>query len=278
MISARRGHTATLLKDGRVVVFGGFDAAGTALSSVEIFEPGFGFTSTTPTGIPPVARGSHSAVLLGKGRILVAFGSDGTSSLDSAAIFDPDAEAWSAAASSSEAHGPGHKTTLLPNGQVLVVGGADVVVDAMELYRPGGSSCTASGTGDISNASVSLAAGGTVIYKATGTVALETPTPLSNTVTVAPPAGVADPNLANNTASVDTTVTEPPGRHCQLSADRARLGWSSAELGFHQAHVTSDQAKKERARSMRWLAGRSRWRPTRKRFKMTPWTDKNRCA
>ncbi len=45
-----------------------------------------------------------------------------------------------------------------------------------------------------------------------------------------------------------------------------------------QAHVTSDQAKKERARSIRWLAGRSRCRPTRNRFRMTPWTERNRCA
>jgi N-acetylneuraminic acid mutarotase len=125
MLTARRGHTATLLKDGRVVLFGGFDATGTALNSIEVFEPGFGFTAITPTGTPPAARGRHSAVLLGDGRILVAFGSNGTSSLYSAAIFDPDAEAWSAAASAIETHGPGHKTTLLPSGQVLALGGPD---------------------------------------------------------------------------------------------------------------------------------------------------------
>jgi uncharacterized repeat protein (TIGR01451 family) len=88
---------------------------------------------------------------------------------------------------------------------------AALLAVSWDCVASAGSSCTASGTSDISDASVSLAAGGTVIYKATGTVALETPTPLLNTATVAPPAGVADPNLANNTASVDTTVTEPPG-------------------------------------------------------------------
>jgi hypothetical protein len=71
-----------------------------------------------------------------------------------------------------------------------------------------GSSCTASGSGNISD-SVSLEAADTATYTATGTVALDAPNPLSNTATVSAPGGVIDPNGGNDSATVDTVVTDP---------------------------------------------------------------------
>jgi lysyl endopeptidase len=69
-----------------------------------------------------------------------------------------------------------------------------------------GSSCPASGTGDI-NAAVDLLANGTATFTATGTV---TPGTLSlvNSASVTVPSGHHDPNTANNSDSV-TTVAGP---------------------------------------------------------------------
>ena len=67
-----------------------------------------------------------------------------------------------------------------------------------------GSSCPAGGTGDIA-AAVSLLVGGTATFTATGTVVVGTAS-LTNTATIAPPAGVYDPSPANNSASVTASA------------------------------------------------------------------------
>jgi uncharacterized repeat protein (TIGR01451 family) len=70
----------------------------------------------------------------------------------------------------------------------------------------GGGTCTAAGSGNINN-TVNLPAGGSVTYTASCTVAPGATGSLSNTATVAAPAGVTDPNPANNSATdTDTLV------------------------------------------------------------------------
>ena len=69
-----------------------------------------------------------------------------------------------------------------------------------------GSSCPASGSGNIS-ASVNLLSGGTATFTVDATVAGNATGSIVNTATVATPAGVTDPNLANNTATDTDTVT-----------------------------------------------------------------------
>ena len=82
----------------------------------------------------------------------------------------------------------------------------------------GGGTCTASGTGSI-NTTVNLPVGGTVTYTLTGTVNALATGNLSNTATVAAPAGVVDPNLTNNsatdtdtTAQADLSITKADGQ------------------------------------------------------------------
>jgi uncharacterized repeat protein (TIGR01451 family) len=70
-----------------------------------------------------------------------------------------------------------------------------------------GSSCTASGSGNI-NDTVSLLVGGTATYLLTGTVSQAATGTLTNTVTVAPGLGGADPVPANNSAT-DTDTLAP---------------------------------------------------------------------
>ena len=69
-----------------------------------------------------------------------------------------------------------------------------------------GSSCTASGSGNISDI-VSLLVGGTATYTVTGTVAPGATGTLVNTATVTAPSGVTDPNPANNSATDTDTLT-----------------------------------------------------------------------
>jgi N-acetylneuraminic acid mutarotase len=125
--TARDYFTATLLRDGRVLVAGGYDASNNSLASTEIYDPS---AATWSQGAPMnVSRGYHTATLLSDGRVLVAGGDTGSSwaPTRTAEIFDPVANTWTLIASSAGAHAAG-VAALLPNGRVLVAGG----------YQPGG--------------------------------------------------------------------------------------------------------------------------------------------
>ena len=128
MADSRMAHTATLLKDGRVLVTGGFShpmhpPTGVVLAAAEIYDPATGTWSAAANMSTP--RMFHSATLLGDGRVLVAGGTaDGAVALSSAEIYDPAGNTWSAAGNLIEARGH-HSATMLSNGKVLVVGGGD---------------------------------------------------------------------------------------------------------------------------------------------------------
>jgi N-acetylneuraminic acid mutarotase len=114
-------HTATLLKDGRVLVAGGRPTPATASSEAYLFDPAANaFQKTTPMG---KQRWYHTATRLLDGRVLVAGGSGpGSTPLDSTELFDPTSATWS---SGPPLPGPraGHCALLLGNGDLLLIGG-----------------------------------------------------------------------------------------------------------------------------------------------------------
>ncbi len=98
MTSAREGHTATLLHDGRVLLVGGNDLGSHAIATAELYDPATG--TFTPTGSMAIARGFHTATLLDDGRVLIAGGdaaawSDAGPFLASAEIYDPETGTFS---------------------------------------------------------------------------------------------------------------------------------------------------------------------------------------
>jgi hypothetical protein len=142
--TARTAHTATLLKNGNVLVTGGLvysTQAGSpiesALSSSELFDATRG--SFAPTASMTTGRGGHSATLLGDGTVLVAGGNIvGTrygpkmfvvQSQDSAELFDSTGNTVTQTGS-METPRSYHTSTLLQDGRVLVTGGADYTVQS----------------------------------------------------------------------------------------------------------------------------------------------------
>jgi hypothetical protein len=140
--TARTAHTATLLKDGNVLVTGGLDYSAplgipqeSALSSSELFDPTKG--SFAPTVSMTTPRSGHSATLRSDGTVLVAGGliivgqtkqnSFLVQSLDSAELFDPTGSTVTKTGS-METPRFGHASTLLQDGKVLVTGGTNYFV------------------------------------------------------------------------------------------------------------------------------------------------------
>jgi N-acetylneuraminic acid mutarotase len=149
MATARQGHTATLLPDGRVLVVGGWDgSSGTsALATGEIYDPAADTWSSVASMAD--ARQFHTATLLQNGDVLVAGGWDSSGTpLASAELYDSATDSWSPAASMGIAR-QGHTATSLRNGKVLVVGGSDGGFDPLasaELYDPGTDTWSSAGS------------------------------------------------------------------------------------------------------------------------------------
>jgi hypothetical protein len=140
LTKSRYYHTATRLRDGRVLVVGGGITSGVT-ASAEIYDPGLGtWSDTNPLA---VARYFHTATLLRDGRVLVAGGHDGAgSSLDSVEIYDPTGGNWTTVHPLTTTRDK-HTATLLLDDRVLVAAGAHNVatfpseyLDSAEVYDP----------------------------------------------------------------------------------------------------------------------------------------------
>jgi hypothetical protein len=173
LVTARDGHTATLLQDGRVLLVGGVgDCTATACTSVksaELYDPKTGIFS--PTGSMTTGRAGHTSTLLQDGRVLVAGGdyyaSSQLNSIGSVEIYDPSTGKFTATGSLKTPRF-GHTDTLLPDGRVLIAGGwgpGFIGVATAELYDP--TSGTFSLTGSMSTTrethSATLLASGQVL-------------------------------------------------------------------------------------------------------------------
>ncbi|WP_375768525.1 kelch-like protein [Archangium gephyra] len=133
MASARVGHTATLLPNGKVLVLGGYDGS-SHLASAELYDPASGTWSAAASMASPHPH--LKATLLFSGKVLVSGSSSGSPPASSAEVYDPDSDTWSVAAAMATPRF-GHTATPLLNGQVLVSGGNNgSFLAGAELYTP----------------------------------------------------------------------------------------------------------------------------------------------
>ena len=131
-------HTATLLRDGRVLVTGGSNAQGLTnrLATAELYDPA-ARTFTRTANDMSVARTFHSATLLADGRVLIAGGSDERGRSSGADIFDPATNRFVPTGNLLDAQSS-QEGTLLRSGEVLITGGSTATrrEARAELYDP----------------------------------------------------------------------------------------------------------------------------------------------
>jgi hypothetical protein len=144
----RESHTATLLRDGRILIVGGYHLDARqwdwlSEGSAEIYDPVTGIFSMTGSLNEP--RATHTATLLADGRVLIAGGWGGNPRLTSAEIYDPSTGKFTLTGTMNIDRAR-HAATLLNNGQVLLTGSGDFPGSlAAELYDPSTGSFTSTG-------------------------------------------------------------------------------------------------------------------------------------
>ena len=151
MLHVRAGHTATVLRDGRVLVAGGLTccqdpnpSAEFFSSTAEIYDPST--EAFAPTGSMRLARGNHAAALLPDGRVLISGGdgNDPAAPPSSTEIYDPASGDFSLAGDLQTLR-ESHSAVALTDGRILLVGGevppqlagsTGVGVHATEIFDP----------------------------------------------------------------------------------------------------------------------------------------------
>jgi WD40 repeat protein len=126
MTRPRSEHVAVLLNNGKVLLAGGIGIGWTFLASAELYDPTAG--TFTLTGSMTAARESHTATLLNSGKVLIAGGHkdrrEAMTVYSSAEVYDPARGIFSATGSMTTVRHK-HAAALLPDGDVLIVGGSD---------------------------------------------------------------------------------------------------------------------------------------------------------
>ncbi|MFE5806234.1 Kelch repeat-containing protein [Streptomyces sp. NPDC056491] len=136
---------AVLLDDGTVLLAGGEDGRRVPTDGAALFDPSGG--TWLRTGPLWTGRRLHTATRLADGRVLVTGGlgqgpAATAAGLVSCEVYDPASGLWSPTGELREARFS-HSATLLPDGRVLIAGGAGVrspqshrTLRSAELYDP----------------------------------------------------------------------------------------------------------------------------------------------
>jgi hypothetical protein len=131
----REAQSATLLRNGEVLVVGGDSGGPRLLARTELYDPAH--NKWLPGPALKVARGGQSATLLADGDVLIAGGIGTKGDLGSAELYEARRGRFVEVGQMAAAR-EGHSATLLRNGEVLIAGGngADGTLRSAELYDP----------------------------------------------------------------------------------------------------------------------------------------------
>jgi len=165
MTSRRYAQTSTLLRNGGVLITGGFsfdssacdqNSSSPAVASAEIYDPSNG--SFAPTGSMAEVRGGHTATLLTNGKVLIAGGDnmegdvppfflvDGSVTTE---VYDPATGLFTSTGNTVTPR-VGQTATLLANGDVLIAGGwsasQNASIAAAEVYHTATGAFTPTGS------------------------------------------------------------------------------------------------------------------------------------
>jgi hypothetical protein len=133
MTIGRSGHTATLLKNGKVLIVGGWTGRYNLRGSTEIYDPAA--NTFTSTGNLVVERAGNTATLLADGRVLIAGGEDrAENKIASAEIYDPATGKLTQTGNMADAR-EAHTATALADGRVLICGGGSGHYPSQTIYR-----------------------------------------------------------------------------------------------------------------------------------------------
>lgn len=171
---ARSSHAATLLRDGRLLVTGGW-RNGVALATAEVFDPASGTWSLAAN--MPVAYAGHAATLLANGKVMVTGGEQNS---DLTFFYDPATNQWSLGPRNVAIRMP--TATLLPDGRVLVIGASGttyqptpawhVLNPATQQWAPvAGLTLRTGHTATLLGSGVVFVMGGTPVYPMLGAAA-----------------------------------------------------------------------------------------------------------
>jgi hypothetical protein len=258
--TGRAFYSATLIAgcgcaaEGQVLIAGGFDTTGAPLKSAELYDP----TTQTFTAIAnPMtdARAMHTATLLSNGTVLIVGGIDrvaevlfgfGASAVavNTAEIFDPSAQTFTAVVSKMPLGAAGQTATVLQNGKVLIAGGFEIApvpalgssINQAELYDP--ATQTFIGTGSLiddrvlhtatllSNGQVLITGGATVTVSWT----IDVPTDVASIVFAAGSFSRNTAEIYDPTAGTFTCVKGAKNSACVASMAQARAGQSATLL------------------------------------------------
>jgi uncharacterized delta-60 repeat protein len=245
--TGRSGHTATLLPNGKVLVVGGMGTNTDTPRNAQLYNPATGTWSHTANIVG--ARSGHTATLLTTGKVLVAGGyrllgaAVPTGFLDTVMLYDPARGTWTATASFFPTAGgsqgrANHTATLLPDGKVLVAGGAGGNTDvprSAQLYTPATGQWTITGgiasprsshTATLLPSGKVLIAGGLKILGSAVPVGFLDSALLYDTST-----GAWSTAASLNAARANHTATLLPGGHVLAVAGLSQSGLlSSAEV------------------------------------------------
>jgi uncharacterized repeat protein (TIGR01451 family) len=161
--TARTGAVAVLLSNGKVLIAGGSSngSANGALQSAELLDLNSGTFAPTSHNMT-AARFGTTTTLLSNGKVLLAGGSNSGGVLNSAELYDPVADTFTATGNLNAAR-TGASATLLGTGKVLVAGGssdgtATGALNSAEVFDPAGNAGAGTFT-SVAGANPTLATG-----------------------------------------------------------------------------------------------------------------------